>query len=318
MGTKEYVDSLFKDYDETESLAEFKEELQSNLEAKIASLMKKGMGADEAFGKASAELGDVSALAEEISLKKKREVFEEVYMDIRRYMTRGRVAAYVIFGAVFAFGVIVALVAFFGANGGPAAEFARHRGDVPTLAEEYRYDLAGAFAALLPFVTAAVAGWTFLGLTQESAASYPMKKKRAAWYAAAAGLVAFGVLLFPVVYFGAGPYEGLVGAVACLIPFALTGGGMLAFLVLSEKDRLKPWMRERVSKEMQKNFEMFCDPETAARFGMFSGAIWIFAFAVFLLAGFLTGFRYSWLSFVFATAAQLCVQGMMMKKRNSA
>jgi MFS family permease len=315
METKEYVDSLFRDYDETEALAEFKEELQGNLEAKIASLVKKGMGEDEAFKKASAELGDISALAEEISLKKKREVFEEMYLDIKQYMSRGRIAAYVIFGVVFAFGVIAALLAFFGARGVPAGAFAG-QGFGPWRAGEYRHDLAGAFGALMPFVTAAVAGWTFLGLTQESAAAYPMKKKRAAWYAVAAGLIAFGVLLFPVTYFGAGPYEGLIGGIASLIPFALSGGGLLAFLVLSEKDRLKPWMRERVSKEMQKNFEMFSDPETAARFGMFSGAIWILALAVFLLLGFLIGFKYSWLTFVFATAGQLFMQGMMAKKRS--
>jgi hypothetical protein len=38
MNTKEYVQSLFSDYEETEGLKDFMEELQSNLDARIASL----------------------------------------------------------------------------------------------------------------------------------------------------------------------------------------------------------------------------------------------------------------------------------------
>jgi hypothetical protein len=41
MTTKEFIDSLFKEYEQTESLSEFKEELQSNLEDKIAGFKKK-------------------------------------------------------------------------------------------------------------------------------------------------------------------------------------------------------------------------------------------------------------------------------------
>jgi len=57
------------------------------------------------------------------------------------------------------------------------------------------------------------------------------------------------------------------------------------------------------------------DPATAARFGMWSGAIWIFAAALFFLFGFIVGFRYSWVAFVFATAIQLVLQGFMAKKK---
>jgi hypothetical protein len=58
---------------------------------------------------------------------------------------------------------------------------------------------------------------------------------------------------------------------------------------------------------------MFSDPAVSARFGMFSGAIWTAAAGLFFLFGFITGFRYSWLVFLFAIAAQLLVQGTMMK-----
>jgi hypothetical protein len=58
---------------------------------------------------------------------------------------------------------------------------------------------------------------------------------------------------------------------------------------------------------------IFSDPVTSARFGMISGALWIFAVGLFFLLGFLSGFQFSWLVFVFAMAAQLAIQGLMIK-----
>jgi hypothetical protein len=317
MNAKEFVDSLFDGYEKTKDLADFKEELVGNLNAKIESLMKKGMDADSAFEKASAELGDVSALADELSLKKRKEVFEEVYMDIRRYMPTWRVVAYVLFGMDLLFGVIVAFITWFSS------------------AQEDFFgleSLTAAFAAFMPFFVAAVGGFTFLGLTQETAQAYPAKKRRAAWYTLAAVLIAFGISIMPVVYFaipsGTAP-EGLavlpyiggasqevVGALGSLLAFALPGGGLLAFLVLTEKDRLKPWAKEFRSGMVQREMELWNNPAVAARFGMFSGAIWIFAAGLFVVLGFAAGFRFSWLVFIFAVAVQLLVQGLMSKPGN--
>jgi hypothetical protein len=84
MSTKDYIGSLFRDYEETEGLKDFMEELQSNLDERIASLVRKGQSEKEAFEKACVELGDISTLAKELSLKKRREVFEEAYMDIKK------------------------------------------------------------------------------------------------------------------------------------------------------------------------------------------------------------------------------------------
>ena len=117
MNAKEFVDTLFEGYEETPALADFKEELLGNLNAKIESLMQKGMDANSAFAKASAELGDISAFADELSLRKRKEVFEEVYMDIRKFMPPRRVTGYVIFGIIALFGIAVSLIAFFSMNG---------------------------------------------------------------------------------------------------------------------------------------------------------------------------------------------------------
>jgi hypothetical protein len=107
-----------------------------------------------------------------------------------------------------------------------------------------------------------------------------------------------------------------MSTIAILIPFVLPGTALLAFLVLTEKDRLKPWAKEFRRGAVKREMEMWNNPAVAARFGLFSGAIWIFAFGLFIMLGFIIGFKFSWLAFVFAVAIQLLVQGVMSKPGN--
>ena len=320
MNTKELVDSLFSGYEQTSALLDFKEELLANLNAKIESLVKKGMDAQDAFAKASAELGDVSALADELSLKKRKEVFEEAYMDIKAYMKPGRVGAYVIFGILALFGITAACITLFA---------------VKKIGLVGHIDFTAFFGAIMPFLTASTAGFTWLGVTQETASMYPVGRKRGAWYAAAAGMIAFGLLTMPIVFFGGktagsivdeltgaaipdiGNIITIVPVISLMIPFILPGIGILVYLSLTEKDRLKPWAKDFQKKTVKREMEMWNDPATASRFGMFSGAVWIFAVAFFILFGFLIGFKFSWLVFIFAAAVQLLIQGLMCKAKSA-
>jgi len=340
MNAKEYVDSLFNGYEQTEALSDFKEELLANMNAKIENFIRKGMDTDAAFAKASAELGDVSSLANDLSLKKRKEVFEEVYMDIRMYMPVRRVAGYVVFGILAVFGITAGLIVLFSSYAGLqilAQEIQVQEGGLVYLfdkAGEWMYgvppDLYLFFATMMPFLTAAVIGFTFLGVTQETASMLPVSKKRGGWYAAAAGLIAFGLLTMPIAYFSAKfannivndvlgfdipikHLETLVPVISMIIPFVLPGIGILVFLVLTEKDRLKPWAKDFHNKAVEGEMAIWNDPVKAARFGMFSGAIWIFAAGIFFVLGFIIGFKFSWPVFIFATAIQLLVQGRMYK-----
>jgi len=312
MKAKAFVNSLFEGYEETAELADFKEELLGNLNAKIENLIKKGMDEETAFSKASAELGDVSALADEMSLKKRKEVFEEVYMDIKQYMSVKRIVAYIIFGASALFGIAAALITLFSVKGAGA---------------DFNASLkwTGFFAELMPFLTVSIIGFTFLGITQELPSMYPVSKKRGAWYAAAAGMIAIGLFNMPVVYFARKTgimihgiqidnFRMLIPVISLIIPFILPGIGILVFLGFTEKDRLKPWAKNFRNKAVENEMAMWNDPAAAARFGMFSGAIWIFAVGLFILFGFLIGFKFSWLVFVFAVAFQLLIQGAMFKQ----
>jgi hypothetical protein len=317
MNAKEFVDSLFNGYEQTEALADFKEELLTNMNAKIENFIRKGMDIDTAFAKASAELGDVSSLADELSLKKRKEIFEEVYMDIRMYMPAKRVAGYVVFSILAFFGITAAFITLFATR---SVDFLSNTS----------LDLTSFFAVMMPFLTAAVVGFTFLGVTQETASMLPVSKKRGAWYATAAGLIAFGLFTMPIVYFSTKfaknivndvlafeipveHLETLVPVISIIIPFVLPGIGILVFLVLTEKDRLKPWAKNLHNKAVEGEMAIWNDPVKAARFGMFSGAIWIFAAGIFFVLGFIIGFKFSWPVFIFATAFQLLVQGRMYK-----
>jgi uncharacterized membrane protein YbhN (UPF0104 family) len=171
--------------------------------------------------------------------------------------------------------------------------------------------LVHAFGVLLGFIPPAAAVFTFLGFTQETASRYPRSKKRSAWYTLAAAALSSGAVLFPLTYFATD--RGLMEAIATLIPFFIPGLGLIIFLQLTEKDSLKPWAKARYEKEARASQEMFNDPAVAARFGIVAGAIWIFAAGLFFLLGFLIGFQFSWLVFVFAVAVQLAAQSFMMK-----
>jgi hypothetical protein len=302
MNTQTFVDKLFSEYEETAELRDFKEELLSNLEARIASLAARGLEKQAAFEKAAAELGDISALADQISLRKKQEVIQDAYMGIKTYLKPGRVALYVIAGAAAIFGAVSALTVYFTGEEQSALE----------AFWEPNKKITGALGVILAFVPVVAAAFVFLGLTQETASRNPLSKKRGAWYALGAAVLVFGLILSPLTYFSTD--RGLMEAIAVLIPFCIPGLALLIFLFLTEKDTLKPWARARYEKEARASRELWSDPAAAARFGMAAGAIWIGAAGLFILFGFLVGFHRSWLAFVFAAAIQLVVQSLMMKR----
>ena len=309
MNTQQYIDGLFAHYEETPALADFKEELRGNLDERIKNLVKKGMPEQEAFHKATSELGDISALAEEISLKKKQEVYEDMYMGTRRYMTPKRTAAFVLGGAAICFGLISAAITWF-SNG----------------AEEE------ALGSAIIFCVAGAALLTFMGLTQETAATYPMSWKRAVFYAIAIGVFVFGVFIVPMTYFvaaGANSHEiaannanmsrvdmGLMTSIATLIPFVLPAAALFVFLILTEKDRRKPWVVELAKEGAKREIEYFSNPIQATRLGLVCGAIWITAIASFVVLTICVGILYSWLAFAGAIVLQLLVQALFFTKGN--
>ena len=283
MNAGEYVDKLFGEYEESDELRDFKEELRGNLQERIRDLVVKGLDESEAFYKATNELGDISALADEISLKRKQEVFEEMYMKTRSYISAKRMAAYIACAGIFLFGMMASAVSGM-----------------------YSREMAAWIGALMPFSLVSATAVIYLYLTQETARQMPMDKKRAALYSAASAVFLFGVFVFALTFFVRD--AGLPAAVATLIPFCLPSGLLLAFLILTETERAKPWVQEQQRRWIKHQEARFESTEEEARYGLVCGALWIFAFALFLALGFVVGFRISWLIFLFAVGVQLMVE----------
>jgi len=290
MDTRKYIDSLFSDYEETSALTDFKEELKSFLDERIKALVKSGMNEDEAFRKATNELGDMSAVADEISRKKKQEILAEMYMKTRHYMSTLRIALYILCGTVFAFGVIVAVMSKF-----------------------FSGDINAPLGSLLVFGVVPILGFLFLALTQETATHEPMDWKRALMYVIAAGIFLFGVIVFIITYFE--DSAGLPYAIATLIPFILPSLAFGAFLILTEKDRSKPWVKKQREEYIRRSRERFGDPVQEERFGLFSGALWIAAIAAFVLLTMLFGLKFSWLAIAAALIGQMLILATFTKSR---
>ncbi len=288
MNTKQHIDLLFSSYEETDALTDFKEELESNLNDRINSLRKKGLNEQAAFDKAIGELGDVSALADELSLKKRQEVFSDMYMKTRSYIKPWRMALYVLCGAVFGFGLITGITAWLFSN-----------------------DIHAFLGTLLLFGEAAILGFVFLGLTQETAVREAMPWKRALWYVGTSGVFLFGIVVFVLTYFANG--AGLPQAIATLIPFVLPSLALGAFLILTEKDRSKPWVVELKKKALEQEMNRFSSPAQQERFGLISGALWIAAIAAFIFITILVGIKFSWLAFVVALIGQMLVLAAFSK-----
>lgn len=266
-------------------------------------LKRKGLGEQEAADKAIAELGDVSALADDLSLKRKQEVFSEMYMKTRSYISVKRSVWYALCGLISDAAILIPLITWF------AVEIT-----------------VGAVATFFPFGMVGILGFLFMGLTQETAVHEAMGWKRALLYVLAAGLVLFGVLTALIAYFGvefasaaelaahnAPGNVGTLGSLSVLMAFALPGIALGIFLVLTEKDRSKPWMQKQREEHAKYANEQFGSPANAQKFGLICGALWIAAIAGFILLTFTVGIKFSWLVIVVALIAQMLVMAGFTK-----
>lgn len=164
------------------------------------------MSEQTAFAKATTELGDVSVLADEISFKKKKEVFSEVYLKTKNYMKLWQKIGYTLAGGLMALGIIISLLAYFASG-----------------------DIVAGLGVLIVFFIVPVCGFVFLGLTQETARNIPMNWKRALIYVAAVGVILFGLVVFAILFFEENGVDRTLASIGSLIPFVLPGSVVLAF-----------------------------------------------------------------------------------------
>jgi hypothetical protein len=302
---KESIDralaDIFRDYEETAGLRDLKDEIAANLSESIRSMAVGGMSGEAALKRALDKLGDITEVADRVSRQKRQEIIGGAFVRPVP-LDRAHIIAYPAAGLVLAFGIVICAIVYFSAG------------------------LMPAIADLMPFAVISLCAFVFLALTRETRARYPMTRKRGLLYAAASALILFGIFTGAVVFFTQNtvtPEElaarqevpdaalvleniNIISALGSLIPFVLPGAAVLALLMLSEKDRKKPWVH-RMEEEQSQVYD--------ARFGLVAGALWIFAAALFCILTAVIGIRYSWISFVIAAAAQLLIMSGFTKKK---
>ena len=282
MKEKVYVDRLFADYEDTPEIRDFKEEIAGNLKERIKELISKGIDEEKAFDQATAELGDITAIADDAGRKKRNEAIGQMYMKAKVPITKRTAAGLTLASGLLLLAAGMILITFFGDKD-----------------------------ALIFYISAALSAiacslYTYFGLTQETAAHYPMKNGRAAAYGIVCLFCVLGAALAVVSFLidGMEMSEALIIKTALLIP----GVCGLIFLLATESKRQKPWLKAMVEREVENSVRFHTDmvnPVKAAKFGVASGGLWLLAIAIFITLGFLIGWQYSWLVFLFTLAIQV-------------
>lgn len=288
MELKNFIDKAFEKYEESPELIDFKEELLTNLQDRLKKLETNGLKRTEALKEIEIEFADINKIADEMSLAKKQEVFESQYMSFRHFVTKPRAAIFTILGVLTAFGLITAGLRFLSSN-----------------------TIEPFIGVLIVFLSVPLAGFVYMGLTQETATRNPMSPLRASIYAVCAFVLLFGVLLVPILVFGEA--KSLESALAVLIPFALPSIGAIGFLMITEQDYRKGWVLQEAKKhhEWAKDFESSGNAQT---FGIMSAAVWILAIGAFVFLLILKLWIYSWIPFIVAIAVTMFLLAYYMKK----
>lgn len=281
------LDEAFRGVTMTPDAQDLKEEVRANLTARAAELEAGGRTPGDAARQAVAELGDVRDLLDE-SMDASAEETRESYAALQqRYRVKPK-AGFVVRAVVWSLGAIVGIVlGVLGATG------------------------------VLPLVIGPVIGLfgmaaTGLGLLvgdslhQETTTNHPMPENRAGGFAAATFLAAYGVAFGFMVAVGALPVWCVVfaalGVIAAIILFA--------FLGATQTNRHKAWTRRALAKEPANRFER--EPETAARFGIYTVAIWLVTFAVIAVLVFTVGWWWAPIAFAGGFALMMLVLARML------
>jgi len=294
-----YVDRLFADYSDTPDLRDFKEEIAVNLHERVREFIGKGLSEDAAFEKASAELGDITVIADNAAKQKRSETIGQMYMKAKVPLTKKTAAG---MSTATAFLLLAGGLALINSFGG---------------ASETSYYLA---AGLL---SVACGVYTYFGLSQETTAHYAMKRGRALAYGIICLIGVLGAALATVsLLFDGWEMSAALGVKAVLIIPAICG---LIFMLATETKRQKPWLKEMIDRDLEKSmdgewafkdYSGFVDPLKSRRYGVASGALWLFAIALCITLGVFVGWEFSWLPPLFALPVQVLMTLGIFKKED--
>ena len=279
------LDEAFVGIEVTPEVQDLKEEMRANLVARVEELQASGIAPGEAARRAIAELGDVRAIVDEtVRATGDSSPWQRHRVRPRpAYVLRTVLVALVAVAALGA--VVLRLAGLVGADGQAGLE------------------VIGAIAV------AALGGGFLVGdaLRQETTTNYPVSRRRAVGYGVAttAGLA------------GLGSVAGYVLDRALLWPIvdaALLVSSIIIFTYLgaTQTNRHKPWVVREMARHERAADRFERDPAAAARFGLYTVAIWVVALTGFVLVGVTVGWAWSLLALVGGVVVMLLTLARML------
>ncbi|MBX6751306.1 MAG: hypothetical protein IRY85_16855 [Micromonosporaceae bacterium] len=279
------LDEAFVGIEVTPEVQDLKEEMRANLVARVEELQASGVAPGEAARRAIAELGDVRAIVDEtVRVAGDAPSWQRHRVRPRPAYVMRTVLVALVAAAALGF-VVLRLAGLVGAE------------DQSTL------DVAAAIAV------AALAGGFLVGdgLRQETTTNHPVSRRRAVGYGVAttAGLVGLGSVAGYVLDRAlAWPIAGVVLLVVSIVIFTYLG--------TTQTNRHKPWVVREMARHERAADRFERDPAAAARFGIYTVAIWIVALAAFVVVGFTVGWAWSLLALLGGVVVMMLTLARML------
>jgi len=256
------LDEAFTGIDMTPEARDLKEEMRANLVARAAELTQSGVDGESAARRAIAELGDIRSIVGETS------TVPAPPWAGQRVRPRPAFVVRTLMWSLLGAGALAVVV-------------------WSVLDAEAARSWQVAAIAVLAVVGGIVVADA---LRQETTASYPLPARRAQAYGAAAvlGLAGAGCL-------AAASPDWTVGWLVAGGMTLVASAAAFTYLGVTQTNRHKAWA-VRMQQDHELGDVFAGDPAAAARFGMYTAAIWLTALAGFAVLTFTVGWAWSWLA----------------------
>lgn len=279
------LDDAFAGVEMTPAAQDLKEEIRANIAAQVDELVAAGASAAEAAQRAIAELGDVRTLLDDEPAEAVRSLGWEALTARNRvrpkpgFVVRTVLLSLLATAALVGILLVVLLVH-------PAAPLA--------------------VAALGAVVAIALGIVTADALLQETTTNHPLPAARAIGFGLATGgtLLALGL--------GGGFALALDQLWLVILAAVLLAGSLALFSYLgaTQTNRHKAWTRGAITQMPPNRFET--DPESAARFGIYTAVIWFLTLAAIVVLVFTVGWWWAPVAFVGGLAAMMLLLARML------
>jgi len=284
------LDEAFAGVEMTPDAQDLKEEIRANLVARVDELESSGRTSSEAAREAIAELGDVRELLDGAGTTadspRAADSYAALQLHHRVRPKVGFVVRVVVWSLAFIVGMTLALLGATGVLPLPI----------------------GAIIGLMGFASTGLGLAVGDSVSQETTTNHPMPPNRAGGYFLATLLASYGLGFAGLVALGALPMWCVVfaalGVIAAIILFA--------FLAASQTNRHKAWVRQAQQDASRIGNRFEEEPETAARFGIYTAVIWTLTFAVIVVLVFTVGWWWAPLAFIGGFAAMMLLLARMM------